>query len=130
MREEGVGLEDDADVALLDGGFGDVFTVDENLPAGRAFQPGDEAKDGGFAAAGGAEQGGHGAALDGKVEMVDDHGFAEGFGDVFQDEEGFFVHGVSGIQCWRALERAMRVSPIIQSKKRMMLIMTTMRMEP
>ena len=95
VREERVGLEDDADVALLDGGFGDVFAVNVDLAAGRAFETGDEAEDGGFAAAGGAKQGGHGAALDGKIEMVDDHGFAEGFGDVFQDEEGLFVlHGV------------------------------------
>ena len=75
---------------------------------------------------------GHGAAFDGEVEVVDDDGFAERFGDVFEDEEGLFVlHGVPlDIQCWRALERAMRVSPIIQSKKRMMLIMTTIRIEP
>ena len=132
VREEGVGLEDDADVALLDGGFGDVFAVDVDLAAGRAFETGDEAEDGGFAAAGGAKQGGHGAAFDGEVEVVDDDGFAERFGDVFEDEEGLFVlHGVPlDIQCWRALERAMRVSPMIQSKRRMMLIMTTMRMEP
>ncbi|CSI74787.1 Uncharacterised protein [Vibrio cholerae] len=37
MREQCVRLKHHTDIALLDGAFGDIFTIDENLPAGRFF---------------------------------------------------------------------------------------------
>ena len=65
--EECVVLEDEADVAFAHRHVGNVAAIEADLPAVGAFQPGDEAQQGGFAAAGGAEQRRHFAVFDGEV---------------------------------------------------------------
>ena len=55
VGEEGVGLKDDAEVALGRGQGGAVLAADANAAGGGGLQAGDDAQQGGFAAAGGTE---------------------------------------------------------------------------
>jgi len=54
--EEGVALENEADVALLDGHVVDAFTADEQVSGGGNLQPGDHPQHGGLAATARSEQ--------------------------------------------------------------------------
>ena len=69
-REEGVALEDDADVAVLDGDMGDVAVLDHNRAGDGLDEAGDGAQRGRLAAAGGAEEGEELALLDVDVDIV------------------------------------------------------------
>jgi len=80
--EQGVVLEDEADVALLDGDAVDLEAADEDAAAGGSFQAGDEAQDGGFAAAAGAEQGEQLALGDREVDVLNRSHLAVTLGDV------------------------------------------------
>ena len=69
--EEGRLLEDDADLAAqgLQGGAADVDAVDQDAAGGRVVEAREQVDDGGFAGAGGAEQGDHLAGLDVEVDI-------------------------------------------------------------
>ncbi|MNC55613.1 hypothetical protein D3C75_1051510 [compost metagenome] len=56
MGEQRVGLKHHTDVPLLNRAIGHVLAVDEDLPATGFLQPGDQAQDRGFTAAGRAKQ--------------------------------------------------------------------------
>ena len=56
MREEGVVLEDEADVPLIGHQVGDVLFADEDPPGVRALEAGDHSQRRGLAAAGRAQQ--------------------------------------------------------------------------
>ena len=76
VREEGVVLEDDADVALVGRQMVDAGAVDQHAAAGLADEAGDDAQKSGLAAAGGTEQGHDLARLDGERHAVDGDGRA------------------------------------------------------
>ncbi len=57
VGKEGIALEDLVDVAFVGWEGGDVVVVEEDLAGGGVFEAGDEAEEGCFAAAGGAEEG-------------------------------------------------------------------------
>ena len=76
VREEGVVLEDDADIALVGRQMVDAGAVDQHAAAGLADEARDDAQQGGLAAAGGAEQGHDLARLDGERHAVDGDGRA------------------------------------------------------
>src|SRR5579871_2572559 len=56
MTEERIVLKDEADVAVAGGLIGDVVFAGQNGPLVRIFQPGNDAQQGGLAAAGRAQQ--------------------------------------------------------------------------
>lgn len=56
MREQGVVLEDHREVALARRQGGDVLVVQPDLAFAHRLQPGQQAQQGAFAAAGGADQ--------------------------------------------------------------------------
>jgi hypothetical protein len=80
--EQGVVLEDEADVAPLDGEIVDALAADVDVAGGGHFQAGDHAEHGGLAAAAGAEEGDQLAVLDGQVDVLDGDHVAEALGDV------------------------------------------------
>ena len=83
VLEQGVILEDETDVALLDRRLVDAVAADEDVAGGGHFQAGDHAQDGGLAAAAGTEQGHQLALLDGEGDVADGGDVAELLGDVF-----------------------------------------------
>jgi hypothetical protein len=54
VREQGIALKDGIDVAIFGWNLGYVLVLKMDMAVIDAFQPGDKAQDGGFAAAGGA----------------------------------------------------------------------------
>ncbi len=69
---EGVVLEDEGGVALVGGDFVDAAVAETDF-AGIGFEEsGEEAEDGGFSAAGGAEEEEHFSGLDFEIDAVDD----------------------------------------------------------
>ena len=91
VLEQGVILEDEADVAFADGDVVDTLAADEDVPGRGDFEAGDHAEDGGLAAAAGTEQRHEFAFLDGKADVIDGGGVAEILGDAFQ----FDAHAAS-----------------------------------
>ncbi len=71
VREEGVVLEDDADVALVGRQVVDDGAVDAHATGRLAHEARDDAEEGGLAAARGAEQGHDLTGLDGERDAVD-----------------------------------------------------------
>ena len=130
MREQGIRLKHHADVTLLDGTMGHVFTINAYLPVARLFQPGDQAQNGGLAAAGRAEQRHHLPPWDGERDVIDYRVAAEPFGDVTQFNEIFLAHHGLHYAWFLAFEREMRASPISQSKRKIIASITTIRIEP
>ena len=65
VREQRIGLEYDTNIAVLNGRFGYVFTVNENLSGGWVFKTGNQTQDGRFTATGWPKQRHHGAAFNG-----------------------------------------------------------------
>ncbi len=78
VREQAVGLEHHAGVALVRGDRGDVLAVDQDLARVVLLEAGQDAQRGGLAAAGRAEQGEQLTGPDGQVEAVQRGGGAEG----------------------------------------------------
>ena len=66
VGEEGVVLEDGADVAFVGRVVVDGLAIEQHIAGGGLFETGDEAEGGGLAAAGGSEEGEEGAARDGE----------------------------------------------------------------
>ena len=90
VREQGVVLEDDADVALVGRQVVDGGAVDPHAAGGLADEAGDDAQQGGLAAAGRTEQGHDLARLDGERHAVD------GDGRAVADREVVDVQGAPG----------------------------------
>ena len=130
MREQGIGLKHHTDIALLNRAMGDVFAINENLPFARFFQPGNQAQNSGFAAAGRAEQRHHLPLRDGEVDIVDYRITAKSFSDVAQFNEIFLSHSALHYAWFLAFEWEVRDSPISQSKMKIIASITTIRMEP
>src|SRR5581483_8396105 len=81
--EQGVVLENETDVALLDGDVVDPFAADEDVAIGGNLKTGDHAENGGFATAAGTEQRHQFAFMDGEIYRIDRRNFPEFFADVF-----------------------------------------------
>ena len=81
--EQGVVLKDKPDIALLHRHAVDLRAADKNPAAGRVFQTGDHAQDGGFPAAAGAEQTDQFPFVDDKVDVFDRRHPAEVLRDIF-----------------------------------------------
>ncbi len=71
VREQRVGLEDHADIALVRLQRALVLAVDDERAAGRRFEAGDHAQDGRLAAARRSEEGDEFALLDVHVEVLE-----------------------------------------------------------
>lgn len=84
VREQRIGLEDHADVALVRLQCALVRAVDDDLAVGGRLEAGDHAKDCRLAAARRAEEGDELTLLDNHVKVVHDLYRAEGFFDVGQ----------------------------------------------
>ncbi|MCY1353754.1 hypothetical protein D9M68_483180 [compost metagenome] len=82
VAEQGVVLEDEADVALLHRLLRGVLVTEEDRAAGRAFEPGDEAKQCRLAGAGGAKQRDQLAGADIERDVVERREAAEFLADV------------------------------------------------
>ena len=65
-------MEHHSDVALLWGEVADGAIADLDVSAGKGFEAGDEAKEGAFTAAGGADENHEFAVGDGEVDVVED----------------------------------------------------------
>jgi len=92
VAEEGVVLEDEADAALAGRGVGDVFAVEVDAAVAVSvgvFEAGHDAEEGGFAAAGRAEEGDERAGGDLDLEVFEGDVAAKGFADV----DGVDAHG-------------------------------------
>ena len=87
MGPHGVALEHHADAALFRGdeGFaaGHQLIVDVQFAGGGLFKARDDAQHGGFAAAGGAQEGDEFSVAKGFVKLFEHHVIAKGLGDVF-----------------------------------------------
>src|SRR5690606_42159506 len=66
---------------------GDVASVEQNAPAGRRHESGDDVEQRGLAGAVGADQGGDGALFDPKGAFVDGDDAAEAFADPVDDDQ-------------------------------------------
>ena len=86
MREEGVVLEDDADVALVGRQVVDAGAVDQHAAGGLADEARDDAQQGGLAAARRTQKGHDLARLDGERHTVDRDGRAVADGQVLDVE--------------------------------------------
>jgi hypothetical protein len=89
VLEEGVVLEHETDIALLDGEIVDATAADVKIAFAGHLESGDHAEHGGFAAAARAEQRDELAVGDGKTNVMDGGDVAESFADVFE----FDAHG-------------------------------------
>jgi hypothetical protein len=69
MGKQGVALKDGINVAMFRRNVGDIPIVEFDMAHINAFQPGNQAKHSGFAAAGRAEQGEEFAVIDGQVKV-------------------------------------------------------------
>jgi hypothetical protein len=87
VGEEGVVLEDGGDVALVGFESVDAGAVEKNFAGGGLLEASDEAEGGGFAAAGGAEEGVETAAFEGERDVV----YGALAGEIF-DEAAEFEH--------------------------------------
>ena len=85
-REQGVALEDDADVAVLDGDMGDVLAADDDAALGGLDEAGERPERRGLAAAGGAEEGKELPLLHVDVDVVQGGEIAEFHHDVVQTD--------------------------------------------
>jgi hypothetical protein len=72
VREQGIALKDGIDVAVFGGNLGDVLDFKMDMAVIDAFQPGDKAQYGGFAAARGAKQRQKLTVIDGESEVGND----------------------------------------------------------
>ena len=90
-REEGVALEDDADVAVLDGDVGDVLPPDDDAALRRLDEAGQRPERRGLAAAGGAKEGEELALLDVDVDVVQRGEIAELDDDVIELDHGAWL---------------------------------------
>ena len=88
MREQGVGLEDQPDLAPVGRHAGDLAPVECDAPASHRHQPGDGAHRRGLAAAGWPQQGHKLASGDGQAQPVDGDGFTVSEGQPLQHEIG------------------------------------------
>ncbi|MNV55478.1 hypothetical protein D3C71_1477120 [compost metagenome] len=84
MRIKRIGLEDHGEAAGGGGRFGHVLAVDGDRAAGQVFQACDEAQEGGFAAARGADEDDELAILDFQIDGRNDLGFAKVLLDVLE----------------------------------------------
>ena len=90
MREQGIALEQHADIAAVDRKPGDRRPVDEDLPPAGLHEAGDHAQAGGLAAAAGPQQGDEFAGIDGEGKPVDRERLAVVLGKVRQPNRGRF----------------------------------------
>ena len=88
MGVEGVALEDEGEAAFGGWDVVDALAVEEEGAGGDVFEAGDEAEEGGFAAAGGADEDGEFLVADGEVDAAEDLGGAEGFADLLELDGG------------------------------------------
>ncbi len=84
VREQGIALKDGIDVAIFGWNLGYVLVLKMDMAVIDAFQPGDKAQDGGFAAAGGAEQREKLTVIDGQIKVGNDIFAIETFTNSFQ----------------------------------------------
>ena len=82
MRIQRVGLEHHCQTALGGGHMGGVLLVDADLPARGIFEPCNQAQQGGFATARGADKDGEFAVFDGQVQRRDDFDVTEALGNL------------------------------------------------
>ncbi len=82
MRIQRVGLEHHCQTAFGGGHMGGVLLVDADLPARGIFEPCNQAQQGGFAAARGADEDGEFAVFDGQVQRRDDFDVTEALGNL------------------------------------------------
>ena len=83
VAEQGVILEDEADIAPAHGHGADLGAADKKAAAFGRLQPRDQAQDGGLAAPAGAEQGRQFAFVDGEADVAQGDDLAVALGDVF-----------------------------------------------
>ena len=88
MRKQGIGLEHQADAALVGRCAGDIRSVDDDAPAGRCQETGDRAHRCGLAATRRPEKRDQLALPDVQVEIRHGHGRAVGKGQVGQGNKG------------------------------------------
>ena len=69
VREQGIALKDRVDVTIFGGNPRNVLVFKKDLTVIDAFQPGDKAQYGGFAAARGAKQRKKLTVIDGEIEV-------------------------------------------------------------
>ena len=84
VRIERIGLEHHGQLALGRGLVGDVAAVDADGAGGGVLEPGDQAQQGGLAAAGGADEDDELAVLDVEIELRDDRRRPEGLADLVE----------------------------------------------
>ena len=97
VGEEGVALEDGGDVALVGGEAVEAGAVEEDVAGGGVFEAGDQAEGGGFAAAGGAEQGEELARRYGEGERVEGDVAGEVLGELVKFQDGAHWFETDGI---------------------------------
>lgn len=84
MREQGIALKDGIDVAIFGRDLGNVTVLKMDMAVIDAFQPGNKAQDGGFAATGGAKQREKLTVIDGQIKIGNDIFAIETFTNSFQ----------------------------------------------
>lgn len=84
VREQGVALKDGIDVAIFGRNLGDVLVLKMDMAVIDAFQPGDKAQYGCFAAARGAKQRQKLTVIDGQSEVGDNVFTIKTFTNSFQ----------------------------------------------
>lgn len=99
VGEEGVVLEDGIDWAQVGWGLGNGFGIELDITGVGLFEAGEDAEQGGFAAAGRAEQGEVFTGTNGEAEAAENGGGVETFGQV----EDFEPPGGSGLIHHRCL---------------------------
>ena len=82
MGVEGIVLEHQAHITLFRRQIGHILAVKEDLAFGDGENAGEHVQYGALAAAGGAQQGGQGAVLHGKAQVIHRSGGAEAFGQM------------------------------------------------
>ena len=89
MRQKGVVLKHQRDIAFFRRHVGDVVAVEPDFAAVGTHQADDGFEQGGFAAAGASEDGKGFACGDGQADAVGDGFAVEAFADVGKSEHGF-----------------------------------------
>ena len=84
VREQSIALKDGVNVTIFGGDLSNVLLFKVDMAAIDAFQPGDKAQYGGFAAAGGAKQRQKLTVIDGESEVGNDVFAIKTFTNSFQ----------------------------------------------
>ena len=116
VTEEGVVLEDEADFSLAHVLAGYVLAVEQDLAAVGVFQPGDDAQQGGFAAAGGAQQGDELAGGHFEADVLQGVEAAEVFVDVLDgDAHCLLLAAAASLRFWMRVRMSCSTSVAMAS---------------